>query len=239
MIYGYARISRKTQNIERQVRNISDAHPDAIIFKEAFTGTKILGRKELDKILKLAKAGDLICFDSASRMSRNEEEAVVLYEDLFNKNIKLEFLKEPHINTDVYKKALENQIQIAINTGNKATDIFIQSIIEALNTYTVELAKEQIRIVFAQAQKEVDDLHKRTSEGMLTAKLNGKRVGLPKGTKLITKRSLDIKKSIIKYSRDFNGFNNDLEVMKIIGVSRNTYYKYKKELKIQLNKITV
>ena len=37
-IYGYARISRKTQNIERQVRNISEAFPDAKISQEAYTG---------------------------------------------------------------------------------------------------------------------------------------------------------------------------------------------------------
>ena len=40
-VYGYCRISRKTQNIERQVRNIEAAYPNAHIVKEAFTGTKI------------------------------------------------------------------------------------------------------------------------------------------------------------------------------------------------------
>ena len=115
-VYGYCRISRKTQNIERQVRNIEAAYPNAHIVKEAFTGTKIEGRKELDKLLKILKSGDTVIFDSASRMSRNEEEAIKLYEDLFNKNITLVFLKEPHINTEVYKKALENQIKINLNT---------------------------------------------------------------------------------------------------------------------------
>ena len=96
-LYGYCRISRKSQNIERQVRNITAAFPAAHIVKEAFTGTKIEGRKELDKLLKVLKAGDTVIFDSASRMSRNEEEAIQLYEELFNKNITLIFLKEPHI----------------------------------------------------------------------------------------------------------------------------------------------
>ncbi len=50
-IYGYCRISTKQQKIERQERNIKEQFPDAIIYKEAFTGTKIQGRKELDKIL--------------------------------------------------------------------------------------------------------------------------------------------------------------------------------------------
>lgn len=229
--YGYCRISRKSQNIDRQERNILAVYPDAYILKEAFTGTKIQGRKTLDKLLRIVKEKDNIVFDSASRMSRNVDEAIELYEQLFNRNINLIFLKEPHINTDTYKKALERQIQINVNTGNAATDKLINEIVEALNKFTLELAKEQIRLVFAQAQKEVDDLHQRTAEGIMTARLNGKRIGLKKGTKIITKKSLEAKKQIQKYSRDFDGSLKDTEVIKLVGVSRNSFYKYKNELK--------
>lgn len=54
-IFGYCRISRKTQSIDRQVRNILAAYPKAIMYKEAFTGTKIQGRKALDALLKQVK----------------------------------------------------------------------------------------------------------------------------------------------------------------------------------------
>lgn len=235
-VYGYCRISRKTQNIERQVRNIEATYPNAHIVKEAFTGTKIEGRKELDKLLKLLKSGDTVIFDSASRMSRNEEEAIKLYEDLFNKNITLVFLKEPHINTEVYKKALENQIKINLNTGSAATDNFIQGIIEALNRYTIELAKDQIKLVFAQAQKEVDDLHQRTAEGIITAKMNGKQIGQPKGSKLTTKKSIAAKEIIKKYSKSFDGTLEDTAVIKLAEISRNSFYKYKKEIREEMIK---
>ena len=46
-----------------------------------------------------------------------------------------------------------------------ATDEFINNIIDALNKYTIDLAKAQIRITFEQAEKEVQDLHQRISEG--------------------------------------------------------------------------
>ena len=92
MIYGYCRISRKTQNIDRQVRNITAAYPTAHIIKEAFTGTKIVGRKELDKLLRVLKEGDTVVFDSASRMSRNVDEAVGLYQELYDQGISLIFL---------------------------------------------------------------------------------------------------------------------------------------------------
>lgn len=234
MIYGYCRISRRTQNIERQVRNISAEYPTAYILTEAFTGTKIKGRVQLDKLLKVVKPGDTIVFDSASRMSRNATEAMELYESLFNNGVDLVFLKEPHINTAVYKKTLENQIKISLNTGNAATDAFINSILEALNTYTMNLAKEQIRIVFDQAEKEVSDLHERTSEGLVTAKLNGKQVGQPKGSKLTTKKSLQAKEVIRKYSKDFKGSLDDADVIKLAGISRNSFYKYKKEMFAEL-----
>ena len=50
-IYSYCRISKKTQKIERQIKNISKAYPTAIIITEAFTGTKI-NRPEFTKLLK-------------------------------------------------------------------------------------------------------------------------------------------------------------------------------------------
>lgn len=233
-IYGYCRISRKKQNIERQVRNIQDLYPDAHILKETFTGTKIQGRKTLDRLLKIVKPGDTIVFDSASRMSRNADEAIILYEQLYNEGVNLVFLKEPQINTDTYRKALNNQIQISMNTGNEATDTFISGIIDTLNRYTIDLAKEQIKLVFAQAQKEVDDLHKRTSEGLLTAKLNGKRIGQQKGNTYETKKAKQAKEIILKYSHDFNGILSTTEVIKLACISRNSYYKYKRELYSQI-----
>lgn len=222
-IYGYARISRKSQSIDRQIRNIKAAYPEAVIAEEAFTGTKIQGRKALDKVLKAVKPGDVLVFDSASRMSRNADEAVTLYEDLYNKGVSLVFLKEPQINTDVYRDALKDRVPM---TG---TDVDV--ILEALNRYFILLAKKQVRIVFDQAEKEVEDLHKRTSEGIQTARLEGKQIGHEKGVKMITAKSLDAKEKIRRYSADFEGTLSDPEVIRLTGISRNSYYKYKREMR--------
>lgn len=221
MIYGYCRISTKQQSIERQERNILAEYSNAIILKEAYTGTKI-DRPQFNKLLKQIKTGDIIIFDSVSRMSRNAEEGFTLYEELFNKGIELVFLKEPHINTETYKSALTNNISL---TGTN-----VDFILEGVNKYLMALAKEQIKIAFEQAEKEVKDLQQRTKEGIETARLNGKQIGNIKGTKLITKKSVEAKKDIIKYSKDFKGTLKDVEVMKLVGLARNTYYKYKKEI---------
>ena len=226
-IYGYCRISRKQQSIERQIRNVKELYPSAIILEEAFTGTKIEGRKEFNKLLAKLKKGDTIVFDSVSRMSRNAEEGFTLYEELYNKGIDLIFIKEPHINTTTYKQALTNNIQL--------TGTAVDSILKGVNEYLLALAKEQIKLAFIQAEKEVKDLQQRTKEGIETARLNGKQIGIEKGTKLVTKKSIEAKEQIRKYSKDFNGLLKDIEVMKLIGISRNSYYKYKKELVEELN----
>lgn len=223
MIYGYCRISRKTQNIERQERNILKEYPTAHIIKEAYTGTKIDGRKEFQKLLKAVKPADTIVFDSVSRMSRNAEEGIKLYMDMYNKGINLVFLKEGYINTDVYKRRTAELIAM---TGNEIADMYI----DTTNKVLMILAKEQIEIAFQQAQKEVDDLRQRTKEGILTAKLNGEQIGIKKGQKLNIKGKDEKKDQIKKYSRDFNGTLSDKDVMKLVGLARNTYYKYKREI---------
>ena len=220
--YGYARISTKRQSINRQIRNILAVSPDAIIFQEVFTGTKFYGRKELDKLLRVVKSGDRIIFDSVSRMSRNADEGVALYFELYDKGISLVFLKEPHIDTDVYKEALQHQVAL---TGSDA-DILI----EAINAYLCRLRAKEIELAFQQAEKEVKDLRKRTSEGILSAKLEGKQVGGVKGKKLNVKKAITTKSKILELSKDFGGSLSDKDLMAITGVSRNTYYKYKREL---------
>lgn len=221
MVYGYCRISTKKQSIERQIRNINAVYPQAKIITEAYSGTT-LNRTEWNKLYKTAKTGDTIVFDSVSRMSRNAEEGFNLYEELSNKSIELVFLKEPHINTETYKKAMQSNITL---TGTN-----VDYILEGVNKYLMVLAKEQIRLAFEQSEKEVEDLHQRTKEGIETARLNGKQIGQKQGAKLTTKKSIASKELIKKYSKDFNGTLSDIDCMKLIGLARNTYYKYKREL---------
>lgn len=222
--YGYCRKSQQKQNIERQIRNIKAEYPNAIIIQEAYTGTTI-DRKEWNKLYKAVKAGDTIIFDSVSRMSRNAVEGFTAYEELFRRGVELVFLKEPHINTKTFKTAIETAIPM---TGTN-----LDFILDGVNKYLMALAKEQIIIAFQQAEKEVADLHQRTREGIETARLNGKQIGLKQGTKLNVKKSAPAKEAIRKYSKDFDGVLEDTEVIKLAGISRNTYYKYKRELKAE------
>ena len=168
MLYGYCRISRAKQSIDRQIRNIKAEYDIAVIVAEQYSGTTT-NRPEWNKLYKKVKEGDTVVFDSVSRMSRNADEGFALYEELFNRGIELVFLKEPHINTSTYKQALQNNVSL---TGTN-----VDFILEGVNKYLLALAKEQIRIAFEQSEKEVEDLHQRTREGIATARLNGKQIG--------------------------------------------------------------
>jgi len=68
-IYGYVRISTKKQSLDRQVRNIKAQFKDALIVEEIYTGTSN-ERPELKKLISRVKSGDVIVFDSVSRLSR-------------------------------------------------------------------------------------------------------------------------------------------------------------------------
>lgn len=223
-VYGYARISTRKQNIERQIENILKEFPSAKIYQEAFTGTTT-DRTEWKKLKKALKSGDTIVFDSVSRMSRNADEGVNEYMELLEREVNLIFLKEPYINTEVYQE------QLKANDNIKADDIDLNdTILKGVREYLKRLATKQIRIAFEQSQKEVDDLKQRTKEGLKVAKANGSQVGRVKGDTFETKKSIEMKEKIKKLSKDFNGNLKDTEIMELLGIARNTYYKYKKEL---------
>ena len=221
-IYGYVRISTPKQNIDRQVRNIKKIYPDAIIIKEIYTGST-LDRPEWKRVIPKIPVGSLIVFDSVSRMARNADEGVADYFELFDRGIELEFLVEHYIDTAVYRENIKDKIALM---GTDEDEIF-----KGLNNYFRKLAERQIRIAFEQAEKEVKDLQQRTKEGIETARLNGKQIGQKKGNKLNVKKETPAKELILKHSRDFGGTLTDKEVMLLAKVSRNTYYKYKSDLK--------
>jgi hypothetical protein len=122
-----------------------------------------------------------------------------------------------------HQKTLQNSVQL---TGSN-----VDFILEGVNRYLLELAKEQIKIAFEQSEKEVEDLHQRTREGIVTARLNGKQIGQRQGAKLTTQKSISSKEIILKHSKDFNGTLDDPEVITLCRISRNSYYKYKRELR--------
>ena len=218
-VYGYVRVSTMRQRLERQIDNIKALYPDAVIVSEKYTGTTV-DRPAFTRLLSTIKAGDTIVFDSVSRMSRTAEEGYQLYMDLYSKGVNLVFIKEPTINTSVYRETA----QLAM-TGTE-----LDYVLEGINKYLMVCAEKQIHIAFDQSEKEVQDLHKRISEGLHQAKLRGSQVGRKTGRKYVSKKSVEMKAKIRKMSKDFDGGMNDTEIIETIRIARNTFYRYKREM---------
>ena len=230
MIYAYCRVSTKHQRIARQITNITELYPNATIIREFYTGTR-QDRPGWIKLMNIIKKEDTIVFDSVSRMSRNAQEGYKDYKMLYELGVNLIFLNEPLINTSVFDSTRNNLLSVNVETSNEAIDNFFKGNVELINNFLMALAEEQIKAAFEQSEKEVTDLHSRISQGMREAKKNGIHIGLPKGTILTTKKSIQCKATIKKHSKDFGGSLEDPDVIKLCGCSRNSYYKYKRELK--------
>lgn len=230
--YGYCRVSTQHQRINRQITNITEVYPNAKIIKEFYTGTR-QDRPNWTMLITQIKKGDTIVFDSVSRMSRNATEGFKDYKALYEMGVNLIFLNEPLINTSVFDSTRNNLLNINIETGNVAVDDFFKGNVQLINNFMMALAEQQIKAAFEQSEKEVTDLHSRISQGMREAKKNGVKIGLPKGSTLITKKALECMAIIKKHSKDFGGSLEDKDVIKLCGCSRNSYYKYKRELKIK------
>lgn len=234
MMFAYCRVSTDRQSLKRQMENISKAFPEipaSCYYCDKWTGSR-QDRPSWMKLLRRVQPGDTIVFDSVSRMSRDAEAGAAQYEELYCKGVHLVFLTEPHINTDVYREAAQ-----APATGDKDLD---ETLIKGLNEYLMRLAKRQILIAFEQAEKERLDICKRVKDGMRAAQIaaaeNGeqKTYGAKPGVKLTTKKSKTAKEIIRQHSKDFDGSLNDIECMKLAGISRNSFYKYKAELRAEI-----
>ena len=238
--YGFLRISTSHQDIGRQRINILKAYPNAIIYEEVHSGGDYNGCTVLNKLLKIVQAGDTIVFDSVSRFTRDNITGPEEYRRLFKMGVNLIFLNEPYINTDNYRKALEVALP--------RTGTFIDPIIKGVEEALLQLAEQQVQEAFNQANKEMQDIRKRTSQALQKKILENKllppdqqiRIGAQKGDTFTTKKKLialeRIREGIEKGYPDemiMNNIAGDLKKQlpdsKCKDISRNTYYKYKRE----------
>lgn len=215
MKYGYARVSTRKQNLERQLHNLQQADIDTI-YAEKFTGTNS-NRPEWVKLLSRVKSGDTIVFDSVSRMSRDSGEGIKQYFDLLERGVSLEFIKEPHINTTTFGDSLN--ATASITAEDKDLD---STILEGVRQYMVKLAERQISIAFDQSEKEAADIKQRVVEGLARSE---KKAGRPKGCKPSNKMTVP-ETQIRKHYKGFNGTLNKAELAKMLQVSRPTLNKF-------------
>ena len=97
MIYGYARVSTSGQSHESQIDALKAAGC-AKVFAEKISG-KTADRPELNALMAIVVAGDVILVPAMDRFSRDTTDMLVLLRDLTNKGVGLRSLAEPILDT--------------------------------------------------------------------------------------------------------------------------------------------
>lgn len=96
MIYGYARVSTKKQDLSTQISQLKQAGAEKI-FDEKWTGTS-MNRPQLDKLLDIVKAGDTVLVTKLDRLARNTQDALEIATTLRDKKVVLNVLNMGPIN---------------------------------------------------------------------------------------------------------------------------------------------
>lgn len=95
MIYGYARVSTRTQakdgnSLECQEKLLKSAGASKI-YKDTFTGV-ITDRPAFNKLLKVIKSGDTLIITKLDRIARSATEGSKLIQELLNRGIAVNVL---------------------------------------------------------------------------------------------------------------------------------------------------
>lgn len=149
--YGYARVSTKEQNEERQMIALREFEiPDRQIYLDKQSG-KDFNRPKYLKLLHKLKEGDLLVIKSIDRLGRNYDEILEQWRLL---------TKEKRVDIVVLDMPLLDTRSSRDLTGTLIADIVLQ-----LLSYV--------------AQTEREFIHQRQAEGIAAAKKRGVRFGRP------------------------------------------------------------
>jgi DNA invertase Pin-like site-specific DNA recombinase len=97
MLIGYARVSTKDQNLERQIDELSKANCEKI-FQEKISGTK-KNRPEFDRMMDQLRPGDVVIVSEITRISRSTKDLVDIVETFKQNGVELKSLKESWLDT--------------------------------------------------------------------------------------------------------------------------------------------
>ena len=150
--YGYARVSSRDQNLDRQMDSLERFGVEKDhIFADKASG-RDFRRTEYQRLVALLAAGDVLVIKSIDRLGRNYEEIIAQWRLLTKElMVSIVVLDMPLLDTRVSEHDL---------TGTFVADMVLQ-----LLSYVAQLEREHIR--------------QRQAEGIAAARARGRRLGRP------------------------------------------------------------
>lgn len=154
MIYGYARVSTKEQNLDRQLEELKKYEIDKI-YTEKQSGKDFNSRKVYQSLRKKLVSGDLLIIMSIDRLGRNYQEILDEWRYLTEKRkVDIQVLDMPILNTKNNLMGLDG--------------VFISNLVLLIQAYT--------------SQKEREKIKERQLQGIKIAKEKGIHLGRPVAT---------------------------------------------------------
>ena len=180
MIYGYARVSTKGQErdgngLETQERLLKE-HGAEVIFKDSFTGTK-KHRPELDKLLKVVKAGDTVVVVKLDRIARSTIQGCELMNELFAKGVAVNVLNMGMMDNSTTGKLIRS---IFFAFAEFERDMIVERTSEGK-----AVAREQEGYREGRPAKEIPDFEKflkKQKDGLMTVEECCKILGIGRST---------------------------------------------------------
>lgn len=159
MIFGYARVSTKDQNLERQLAVLKPVCDTIVTEKES--GKSTSERSELQNLLSHLRKGDTLITHSIDRLARNTRDLLKMIDNLVARGITVQFLA----NSMSFDNSPQSR-QILTMMGAVAE--FERNMIASRRSEGIALAKEAKKYKGKQKNKE---LHSKII-AMLQAKKN-------------------------------------------------------------------
>lgn len=128
MKVGYIRVSTTKQNLDRQLKQMSDEKVDKL-FEEKVSG-KNTNRAEFQKMLNFVRQDDAVVVTSLDRLGRNYDDIKSTVSELHSKNVALKILDAPFLN---------------FNTGNRLLDKAMFDMFLSLLSYIAQNEREKIK----------------------------------------------------------------------------------------------
>ena len=207
MIYGYARVSSREQNLDRQITALLNAGViERNIFKEKKSG-KNFKREEYQNLLNTLKVGDTLIITELDRLGRNMAEVEREYTRItVDRGCYIKIIKEDFLSTTELAE-------------NKIYKDMIQPILLKVISYMAQMEREKIleRQQMAYNSMQLDE------KGRMISNRTGKVIGRQARYETLKEHEKKLIKDWI------NGKISCLRVSKILTISRPTLYKIKKE----------
>lgn len=204
-VYGYHRTSTTEQHLDRGITEITQyCESNNIILEKIFTDQqtgKNFNRPRYQVMKEdVLRSGDTLIITELDRLGRNKRDTMKEIQYYKDNGIRLMVLELPTTLID-------------FSTMQEAT---AKMMLECINNMMLELYASM-------AQAEIEKKEKRQSEGIAEMKKRGEweRYGRPK--------AMGFDEFSLQYKRVLRGEIKPFELIKELGLTKPTYYRYKKQ----------